>query len=338
MKASTLISFLLFFVMAPAMAQPFNDTTFKHYSFDGKALGKLDIHIAGIEPGRKKPLLLYLEGSGNYPIYYRNRNKRVSGGLAINPRMFNRDFLILVISKPGIPFFDSLRYTDSGSPYYPVNDTYRKLYSLDWRARAASAAIDYVIRNFDVDDRMVIAMGYSEGAQVAPRVAVLHKKVTQVVCFAGNALTQLYDFILNARLEAEKGIISREEAQRVVDSLYSVYEDIQNDPKSTTKTWYGATYLKWSGFNDSPPLENMLALDIPILYVAGGRDYNQTILGMDYARLEFIRRKKHNLTYKVYPDCDHYFQEQKTVDGKMQTTDRLDEVHRFAVEWARRQR
>jgi pimeloyl-ACP methyl ester carboxylesterase len=333
----TVILFCLWLSCAVyAESQPFTDTTFKHYSFETKALGQVAIHVAGVEPGKKKPLLVYLDGSGNYPIYYRNSNKRISGSLAISPRAFKQEFMILVISKPGTPFFDTLSYSPSGRPYYPENEQYRTLYSLDWRAGAASEAIDYAIKRFNVDRTTIVAMGHSEGSQVAPRVAVINKKVTHVVCMAGNALTQLYDFILNARMQAEKGEITREEGQRIADSLYTVYEAIHSDPKSADQRWYGASYLKWASFSNSAPLDNMLALNIPILYVAGGRDNNQTILGMDYAKLEFIRRGKRNLTYQVYPDCDHFFQERKTVNGQIQNTDRLDEVFNKAVEWVKK--
>lgn len=319
-------------------SQSFTDTMFRHYSFETKTLGQVSIHVADIEPGKKKPVLIYLDGSGNYPIYYRNSNKRISGSLAISPRTFRQEFMIIAISKPGTPFFDTLSYSASGRVYYPENDAYRRLYSLDWRAGAAAEAINYAIRHFDVDQNTIVVMGHSEGSQVAPRVAVLNKKVTHVVCMAGNALTQLYDFILNARMQADRGEITREEGQRIADSLYTVYEAIHNDPKSTDHRWYGASYLKWASFSNSAPLDNMLALDIPILYVAGGRDNNQTILGMDYARLEFIRRGKRNLTYQVYPDCDHFFQEQKTVNGQVQNNDRLDEVFKAAVEWVKKER
>jgi pimeloyl-ACP methyl ester carboxylesterase len=337
MKTAFLLCIWLSCVLC-SNGQTFTDTTFNHYSFVTKALGQVAIHVAGVEPGKKKPLLVYLDGSGNSPIYYRNNNKRISGTLAISPRAFKQAFMILVISKPGTPFFDTLSYSPSGRAYYSENEQYRTLYSLDWRAGAASKAIDYAVKHFDVDLNTIVAMGHSEGSQVAPRVAVLNKKVTHVVCIAGNALTQLYDFILDARMQAERGEITREEGQRIVDSLYTVYEAIHNDPKSTKQRWYGASYLKWASFSKSAPLDNMLALNIPILYVAGGRDNNQTILGMDYAKLEFIRRGKRNLTYQVYPDCDHFFQERKLVNGQLQNIDRLDEVFKKAVEWVKKSR
>ena len=111
---------------------------------------------------------------------------------------------------------------------------------------------------------------------------------------------------------------------------------IYKNPKSTDKKWFGETYLKWSSFTNTTPLENMLKLKIPILYIAGGKDNKQTILNMDYAKLEFLRKGKNNLTYIVYPNCNHYFQESiVNSEGKNIKSDRIDEVHQFAIEWSK---
>ena len=56
----------------------------------------------------------------------------------------------------------------------------------------------------------------------------------------------------------------------------------------------------------------MLKLNIPIMLIASGRDVEGSyIANTDYAALEFIRKGKQNLTYKVYPNCDHIYSETK---------------------------
>jgi pimeloyl-ACP methyl ester carboxylesterase len=162
---------------------------------------------------------------------------------------------------------------------------------------------------------------------------VTNKKVTHVVSFVGNALNQLYDFIIETRLSVEKNEMTAVEGQRIIDSLYIEYGKIYQDPLSTTKYWYGASYLKWSSFSKNTPLENMLKLTIPILYIGAGNDNNQTIIDMDYAKLEFLRQRKNNLTYLVYPGCNHFFQEEIIEEGKTKRIDRIDEVHQVAIDW-----
>jgi pimeloyl-ACP methyl ester carboxylesterase len=181
-------------------------------------------------------------------------------------------------------------------------------------------------------------MGFSEGAQVAASVAAINKKVTHVVCFGGNSLNHFYDFIIEARLKAQKGDISHDESQKIVDSLYNEYKQIYADPKSTTKGWYGETNLKWSSFCKTTPLESLLQLDIPILYIAGAKDNNQTIIDTDYAYLEFLRMGKTNFTYKVYPNCDHFFREEEIINGERKSVNRIKEVHQFALDWVTSQK
>ncbi|MES2275887.1 MAG: acyl-CoA thioester hydrolase/BAAT C-terminal domain-containing protein [Bacteroidota bacterium] len=328
------ITLLLIFLIAASgtYAQSPWDNFFKHDTLVDKHLGTVVIHVTKTKMNEKKPLLIYIDGSGNYPLFYRKSNGNYNTSVALDIARYAKNYSIVLISKPGVPFSDSLRYR-SGNAYYPSNDTYNLSYSLKWRAEAASKAINYLVKHIPVDTKHIIVMGYSEGSQVAPAVAVLNKKVTHVVCFVGNGLNQLYDFIINIRLEADRNKITTEQGQMIIDSLYNEYAKIYADPTSTEHKWFGATYLKWSSFSKSTPLENMLKLNVPILYIAGGKDNNQTIIDMDYVKLEFLRKGKTNLTYKVYPNSNHGFQETMVKDGKETKVDRSDEVNQFAMDW-----
>jgi pimeloyl-ACP methyl ester carboxylesterase len=323
--------FLLLLSISCSAQSPW-ENAFQHYTLEDKQLGTVLIHVTKTDNQTKKPLLIYMDGSGNYPLFYRKSSGNYSTSIAFDFARYAKDYRIVFISKPGIPFSDSLHY-ESGKAFYPENEIYNRHYSLQWRAGAASTAINFLLKEIPIDNKHIVVMGYSEGSQVAPMVAVLNRKVTQVVCLVGNAQNQLYDFMINARLDADRNKITAEEGQQIVDSLYQVYEKIYASPKATDKKWYGATYLKWSSFSQTTPLENMIKLDIPILYIAAGKDNNQTIIDMDYARLEFLRKGKTNLTYKVYPNSNHYFQETILKDGKETRVDRSDEVHEFAFSW-----
>lgn len=303
------------------------------FKLQDDALGEVSIHVTKNAIDSRKPLILFLEGSGNFPLYYRYKDGRFGTGTTLNFRQYSSEYHIALISKPGIPFLDSIRTTESGRRYYPTNSDFTEKYSLDWRAKSASLAIDHLIKELAIDTSKIIVIGHSEGSQVAPAVAVENPKVTHVISMMGNSLNHLYDFIINERMRVERGEIAATEAQTTVDSLFAEYEKIYTNPKSTTDYWYGETYYKWSSFTLISPLENMLKLDIPILYIAGGKDQNQTIINMDYARLEFLRKGKTNLTYKVYPNYDHFFQERIVKNEKTDWIDHIDEVHEFAIRW-----
>ncbi len=305
----------------------------KTISIKDSKLGEINYHVFRNKIDERKPLLIYLQGSTNFPLFWPHPRGGYSNSITLNWNSISDDYHIILISKPHTPLVDSLEITPSGRKQYPVQDGYSEKYSLDWRANSGNLVINHALEELSVDSSQIVIWGHSEGSQVAPAVALKNKKVTHVIAMMGNSLNHLYDFILMERLSALNGEKSNDEAQANIDSLYIEFEKIYKDPKSTTKEWFGETYYKWSSFTLNAPIENMLKLDIPILYVAGGND-RHSILNMDYAKLEFLRKGKDNLTYKVFPNCDHFFMETKIdKSGKKKWIDHLDEVNEFTLDW-----
>ena len=93
--------------------------------------------------------------------------------------------------------------------------------------------------------------------------------------------------------------MTHQEAQAAVDSLFTIYKKIYNDPNSTGKWYYGHPYKRWGSFCNDIPLEHLVKLEIPIYYLNGSIDRSTPILEADYIMLEFLRLGKTNLTYKV---------------------------------------
>ncbi|MBV7267570.1 dienelactone hydrolase family protein [Winogradskyella luteola] len=334
MNKTTYFFLLVLLLSKITHAQHENITkNWKTISINDSILGEVNYHVYKNNINKKKPLIIYLQGSTNYPLYYVKPNGRYSSGITLNAGSMSNDYHVVLISKPNTPFVDSLEIAPSGRIQYPWREGYSEKYSLDWRANSADKVINDALKKLKVDTSTIIVWGHSEGSQVAPAVALKNKNVTHVISMMGNSLNHLYDFILNERVSALKDEKSNEEAQRNIDSLYVEFEKIYKDPKSKTKEWFGESYYKWSSFTLNSPIDNMLKLDIPILYVAGGEDHH-SILNMDYAKLEFLRKGKNNLTYKVYPNCDHFFIETKTDEsGKKEWIDHLNEVNGFALKW-----
>ena len=334
MKKTSCFLLYTFFLLTTTYGQHEKITgQWRTVSLKDQRMGEIQYHVYKKNINAHKPLIVYLEGSRNFPLYWINANGRYATSTTLNFKSISNDFHIILISKPNIPLVDSIKVAPSGRKYYPLSETYREKYSLDWRVNATDKVIDDVLKKLRVDRSTVIVWGHSEGSQVAPAVAVKNKNITHVIAMMGNSLNHLYDFILMERVSALKGDKSNIEAQKTIDSLYTEFGKIYEDPQSTTKDWFGETYYKWSSFTLISPVENMLKLDIPILYIAGGDDH-QSILNMDYAKLEFLRKGKNNLTYKVFPNYDHFFMETQTDEsGKKVWIDHLDEVNDFALKW-----
>lgn len=318
-----------------ALAQPRTPEDFglKPYQLEDNSLGTIHFFVTEHRITEDKPLLVFLDGSGHLPLFSLIKkpdgSRQLSSKITIDYDKLSNLFHVVMISKPGIPFLDSLEAANSREfrKKYPPSTEYVKRLSLDWRVASASSVIDYLSQNLSVKNNKVIAMGYSEGGQVAPKLATLNSKVTKLVNIVGGGLNQFYDLITEQRGKAQAGQITAIEAQTTIDSLMTVFRDIYANPKATDKTWWGHTYKRWASFCRDVPMDNMLRLDIPILLISGGKDQNAPIAGLDYVNLEFLRQGKTNLTYRVYPNCNHWFEDEVTGAYK------LDEMMDFVINW-----
>lgn len=305
-------------------AQPVTpeDYNLKACTLHHPSLGDIRYYITTRELQTRKPLLILLEGSGHFPLAVlvkETHRMEVMNTFDQDMLKMADHFHVVMIGKPGIPFCDTIQVNgDTAGPeiidsLLPMPTIYRQRSSLTWRAQAASAVIDAVCARFPVNRAQIVIYGYSEGAQVAPKVAVINKKVTHCASVFGAGLNQLYDFIIDARLEALKGHITYAAAQQRVDSLMQVFADIYRHPGDTRKEWEGHTYQRWAGYGTELPLHNFSRLSIPLFIAAGMHDRNSLVYGLDYVPLEFLRLGKTNLTYKVYP-TDHFFR--NTMDSQ----------------------
>lgn len=315
-------------------AQAVTGHGFRSHTIQDPTLGRIDYHLVDEHLDKELPLLVFLDGSGAKPILSIQQDAegtwRTFSSIPLAQREVAERYHVLMVSKPGIPLIDTVR-TDGPSP---PPERYTALLSASWRAEAASRAITDALERYPVDRRRIGVMGFSEGGQVAPRVAALDPRVTHIMAFVGGALNQFFDPIIAQRLEAAKGTISEQEAQAGIDSLFLAYERIYADPDATDKTFWGHSHKRWASFTDPPTVDYLVALDIPIYMAQGSVDRNTQALGADYVRLEFIRRRKKNLTFRTYPGCDHFFQCQSLNEaGEPTTTWRLNEAWNDAFAW-----
>lgn len=308
----------------------------KIFSFDSPKYGKVEFCTFISTISKKKPLLIFIHGSGNHPTFeYHKDLKSYSRAAFLEIEKYKDKFHIIYVAKPGVPLFDTIQKDPVNfSTSYPTSKEFTDKFSLEWRAETASLIIDKALKLLPVETSKIIVLGHSQGGQVAPKVAVLNKKVTHCVMLNCNTLNHLYDFVLQERLAAQKGEISFEESQKNIDSLYEDYKKFFAEPNSRTKYFYNETYYRWASFSVETPLENMLKLKIPIYLVAGGKDiFGSMTMNTDYAEIEFLRYKKTNLTYKVYPNANHFLQDEIIENGKTKLINRKPEIFTNIIEW-----
>ena len=195
---------LLFFIGMNQLL--FSQDNFKDqftvFTAESKALGKIEYCTFNSSINKRKPLLIFIHGSGNFPTFhYRNDLKQYAWSAFSILQKYKDDYHVLFVNKPGIPLFDTIQIDPKTGHFdYPQNDEFDRHYSLDWRALAASMIIDRAVKDLLVDRTKIVVMGHSQGGQVAPKIAKLNQKVTHVVMLNCNVLNHLYDFILQERL------------------------------------------------------------------------------------------------------------------------------------------
>jgi hypothetical protein len=305
---------------------------FKHFTINDKSLGEINYYISSKDIDKPKPILLYLDGSGAFPLFqYTERG--IGSSVVIDFRNLSNEYHIILISKPGVPFLDSVKM-DTGIPIYKTPKTYKEKLSLDWRVNSAKLVLNKSIKKLNVANKKVAVIGLSEGFQVGAKLASIDKNVSHLMLFVGNGLNQIYDFIIQNRTDTQSGAIPLEIAQKNIDSLYVIAKDIYENPNSTDKEWYGHTYLRWSSFTNNNPSENILSLNIPVYIVAAANDRNTSVLGTDYLYLESIRQKKKNIFYTVFP-VDHSLNEPiKDENGKIVSMkNHRTEILNASFEW-----
>lgn len=335
---------LVLLIMAGACtAQPTQpaDYGLKAFSIQDKQLGAINFYVSAAGIDSTKPLLLALDGSGHFPLATLVRLKKqmlVYNTFDHEVLQLADKFHIVFISKPGVPFCDTVDIDADHVDFKEVaerqkpSEEYTRRASLFWRSEAASRVINYLCKKIPVNKQKVIVYGYSEGGQVVPRLAVINKKVTHCASIVGAGLNQFYDWLTRQRVLAAKGEVSHAEAQRRIDSVMAIFADIYRHPTATDKEWEGHAYLRWGSYCTTIPLEQLTQLTIPVFMAVGSNDKNSPIYGLDYVPLEFLRLGKQNLTYKVYP-TDHFFNETRLVNGKEEVISHKQEMIEDLLKW-----
>lgn len=332
-----------FFISQNVCAQGVNpeDWGLKQFNMEDKQLGDIYFYVTEGGLGEEKPLLFMVIGCGGLPTMIVAQCGEESMKIGTMPpdwiKNFSDEYHVACVGRPGTPFCDTVT-VEKINPLeilenYRPTEEYISKCGMEWQVDASSVVIDTLFNLLPISGDKIIALGASEGGRIVPRLAVKNAKITHLVCVISGGLNQFYSSIINSRIDAMAGTITHREAQAAVDSLFDIYKQIYTDPMSTEKSWYGHPYRRWASFCTDIPLEHLVNLVIPILYVSASADRNEPILQSDYVMLEFLRLGKTNLTYRVLPGCEHWLHEKVVEDGEEKNVSRREEVFKIINDW-----
>ncbi len=175
----------------------------------------------------------------------------------------------------------------------------------------ALAAVALLRSRPEVDAERVFLLGHSLGAMLSPRIGAQDPGLAGLVVMAGNArpledlvLTQVrYLFELNGSLSAdEQAQLAELEAQvaRVKDPNLS-----PDTPAEELPLGIPAGY--WLDLRGYDPLAVAAELEMPLLILQGGRDYQVTTVDFEAWGAALAGRPKVSL--QLYPALNHLFME-----------------------------
>ncbi len=154
----------------------------------------------------------------------------------------------------------------------------------------------------------IFLLGHSLGAYLAPRIAEQVKGLTGLVLLAGNTrplekliLEQMeYLFSLDTLTGVEKAQLDtlRKQVERIETGKIT-----PETPAAELPLSLNARY--WLDLKNYDPVKTAQQLDIPMLIMQGGRDYQVTTV--DFGEWKHGLAERNNVDFRFYPSLNHLF-------------------------------
>jgi dienelactone hydrolase len=246
-----------------------------------------ELATPSIESGAGRPTLALLGGSGPTDL---------NG--TVGPNLPYRD-LAYGLATDGDA---ALRYTKrtAACEVDPARLTIDEEYTDD-----AVTAVE-TLRSLDGadPDRTVVA-GHSLGAMLAPRVAARLDGVAGVVMLAppGRPLHELVVAQTRYLVELD-GTVTAEEQERL-DAVRAAADRVDRLDIADGDLVLGAGRPYWESLQAYDAFETARSLDVPILVLHGGRDYQVTTADIDLWRDALADEP--NVRFETYPELNHLF-------------------------------
>jgi len=251
---------------------------------------------------KQKPIFLFCQGSLPQPLIKKDGDKTYSV-FPFKTDSLEIDYHIVIISKPFIPLVVEAKslgrnfvYEDPKTGKIPKEYSNRNL--LDYYVERNLKVIDFLESLEFVDPSKLVLAGHSEGSTIAAKLAVRSKKVTHLIYASGCPLGRIMAMVSQSRATE-----SNNENERYGESEFEYWEQVVNDRSNMDDT-NGDTYKATFDFS-IPPIQYLEKLTIPVLVCYGTKDWSAPY--NDYLRVEMLRQKKNNFTYKAYIGLEHNF-------------------------------
>ncbi len=149
----------------------------------------------------------------------------------------------------------------------------------------------------------IFVLGHSEGGYLAPQIAKMSGGVSGVIMLAAPARS-----LQDVTIDQLEYLISLSNNATEISSMKSIIVQLQDINDHTLKdsdVVMGAPVSYYYELEKYNPVDVLKTLNLPVLIMQGGKDYQVT--QKDFYIFESAFGKEKNYTFKWYPDLDHLF-------------------------------
>jgi pimeloyl-ACP methyl ester carboxylesterase len=265
------------------------------------------------------PLVAYIEGSG-CGSRFEERNGKIhpAGGHVVVAAVFKGKARVLIVEKPGVKYLSQPRDGCKDSAEF------NREHTLERWAEAIEASIRAARKLPGIGKDKTLVVGHSEGGLVACRVARdLPQIVTHVSTVAGGGVTQLFDLVSLARRGEFFDEVSPDPEIRV-QYVLARWKEIEVDPTSMEKFFFGFAYRRWSTFLASSPIEELSAGRAKIYIAQGTADKAVDPVSADALYAQLVAKNK-QVIYDRVEGANHSFRikDKPKTDGWQELFERI---------------
>lgn len=304
-KMKKILFFLLLFLslFAAAKVNKPEDFGFKHIglSFNNDSIDVLVLSKKG-EEERLKPLFFFCQGSLPIPLII-TEGEMSYPSFPFDTKKLCEKYHLVIVGKPGIPLiFESKNLQPDFSYVEDYSYLPPKKYilnnHLDYYVQRNLHVLDYFINQKYIDRKTVIVAGHSQGARVACEMTLQSQSITHLIYASGNPCGQIMAMVSASR-QRENPIDTLSPAEN--DLLY--FQEVVAD-SNNIQLINGETNKSIYSFSKSS-LTTFPSLNIPVLICYGTLDTSAPF--NDLLRVEVIKQRKSNFTFKSYIGLDHNY-------------------------------
>jgi hypothetical protein len=170
----------------------------------------------------------------------------------------------------------------------------------------AVAAAELLRQHQDIDPQRVYVLGHSLGGTLAPYIARRDGKLAGIVVMAGSArsildlLEEQTEYL--SKLNGEPSEKDRQDLDKLKQQLAAIRA---GKTQEVTEPILGVPAAYWERLHKLDPTATAVTLQIPILILQGGRDYQVTT--KDFALWQERLGSHKNVTCKLFDDLNHLF-------------------------------